>query len=225
MMPAGDRTDVYLVADVSSEPGRTLAAAEAAFDAASCSALLLMPPPGPESTAIAILKPLVSAAQERGIAALVAENAALAISLQADGVHLASGPDVFTRYENARRELGATAIVGAGAGASRDAAMRLGEAGADYVAFEAGGNPGEANFACDPLDLIGWWAEVFEIPCVAFDAAGPAEATALRDAGADFVGIRLTVEETAPSARTRLLAIVAALHQAESVPPANKRSG
>jgi thiamine-phosphate pyrophosphorylase len=37
------------------------------------------------------------------------------------------------------------------------------------------------------LDFIRWWAELFEVPCVALDAVEPAEAGELAGLGADFV--------------------------------------
>ena len=66
--------------------------------------------------------------------------------------------------------------------------MTAGEAGADYVMF---GEPhgGAPAMALRPLiERVGWWAEIFETPCVAFadsiEAAGE-----LAHAGADFVAL------------------------------------
>ena len=39
--------------------------------------------------------------------------------------------------------------------------------------------------------MIAWWAELFEIPCVAFDVAGPGDARDIVATGADFVACRL----------------------------------
>ena len=71
--------------------------------------------------------------------------------------------------------------------------MQLGEAGADYIAF------GTPDFVADQqaarerrLDLIKWWAEIFEVPCVAFDVDSASDAAALAAAGADFVALRLS---------------------------------
>ena len=64
-------------------------------------------------------------------------------------------------------------------GASRHFAMEMAEAGADYIGLA---NEGEGG-----LDLIAWWGELFEVPCVALDPVEPDEAGALAGLGADFV--------------------------------------
>jgi thiamine-phosphate pyrophosphorylase len=79
-------------------------------------------------------------------------------------------------------------IVGAGALRTRDDAMTAGEAGADYVMFgePRGGAPAMALESL--IERVGWWAEIFETPCVAY--AGSIEAAALlARAGADFVAL------------------------------------
>ena len=66
--------------------------------------------------------------------------------------------------------------------------MTAGEAGADYVMF---GEPhhGMPSMELQPLaERVGWWAEIFEAPCVAY-AHTIAAAGALADAGADFVAL------------------------------------
>ena len=59
---------------------------------------------------------------------------------------------------------------------------------ADYVMFgepEADGS--RPSFAAI-LERVGWWAELFEVPCVAY-AATPDEVGQLAAAGADFVAV------------------------------------
>ena len=58
-------------------------------------------------------------------------------------------------------------------------ALEMAEAGADYV--------GLANAAEGGLDLVEWWGELFEVPCVALDPVEPEEAGELARRGADFV--------------------------------------
>jgi thiamine-phosphate pyrophosphorylase len=48
------------------------------------------------------------------------------------------------------------------------------------------------------VERVAWWAELFELPCVAY-AADPDEVAALAAAGADFVAIDVVPNE-APSA-------------------------
>ncbi len=70
----------------------------------------------------------------------------------------------------AREILGGRFIVGADAGRSRDDAMTLGEAGADYVGFGIPAHVEDRETARERrLDLVAWWSEIFEVPCVAFD--------------------------------------------------------
>ncbi len=79
-------------------------------------------------------------------------------------------------------------IVGVGALRMRDDAMTAGEKGADYVMF------GEPRGAAPPMALelllerVGWWAEIFETPCVAY-AESIEAAGRLAAAGADFVAV------------------------------------
>lgn len=152
----------------------------------------------------AVTRPLVKLAQSKGVATLIEDDIAGAKMLGADGVHLRQDP---FSYDEARRTLGPKAIVGVDVGLSRHDAMELGERGADYVAFSesdfdeeftpplrAGDEPGEDMDVLDevglPLpDRIAWWAELFTVPCVAWDVILPEEAEELAALGADFVAI------------------------------------
>lgn len=155
------------------------------------SAILLVPADG---TALdARIAPLVEAVQRRSVAALVAADARLARTLRADGVHLPPGDEPLAAFEEARDILGTRFIVGADAGRSRHDAMSLGEAGADYIGFGVA-RDGDEEARAHRLELVQWWSEIFEVPCVAFDAASPAEAAALAAAGAEFVAIRLPAD-------------------------------
>jgi thiamine-phosphate pyrophosphorylase len=121
--------------------------------------------------AVAALRPAVQAA---GAAFLLRDRAELAAATGCDGVHLTDP----AAYPAARRRLGPGAIVGVSPGEGRHGAMSAGEAGADFVGLAG-------------LELVSWWAELMEVPCVAFGAASPAEARALAEAGADFVAVVL----------------------------------
>jgi thiamine-phosphate pyrophosphorylase len=149
-------------------------------------------------------KHYVEAIQAAGVAALIDGDAKLARTVRADGVHLVTAPDaddetMLAAYTDARETLGARFIVGADAGGTRHGAMALGEAGADYVAFSGP----------DRSDLVAWWADIFEIPCVAFDVATHAEAATC--SGADFVAFGLPAGLTAGDVQERVRAFATAV--------------
>ena len=177
-----------------------LSAANAAAFAATFAEVLAAAPvasalvrlaPGAEGEAKAIVAPLLAAAMARDCALLIENDARLAARLGADGVHVAGAGDAL---EEALDGLKPERIVGAGALRMRDEAMTAGEKGADYVIF------GEPRGAAPPMALelllerVGWWAEIFETPCVAYaetlEAAGR-----LAGAGADFIALEGAVWE------------------------------
>lgn len=206
MSQTGKRTELYLiVGDVTPATADVLAAA---LDAAPAATVLL------PAAAASALKPLVEFVQLRGAATLIADDARLARTVAADGVHLSWSPDLAERYAQARSSLGPDAIVGIEAGGSRHDAMVLGEAGADYIAFaappEAHDDGGQAGLQAD---LIAWWSELFEVPCVAFGVAAPADAAALAADGADFIGVTLPAAADPGTAAALVAAIAAAMPQ------------
>lgn len=183
---------------------------DAVLDGNSVASVCILPAAG-QRYEVEALRPAIGIIQRAGAAALLADDAKLARTLKADGVHLSAGEAV-AGYRDAREILGAGCIVGADAGRSRDAAMRLGEDGADYIAF------GVPAFITDQptarqrrLDLVQWWAEIFEVPCVAFDVDNAEEAAALARAGADFVAMHLHPALAAPDARVAAAGMLAAL--------------
>lgn len=135
--------------------------------------------------------------QALGIATLIFGDAALARVVKADGLHVPASKSIAADYREARDILGTRFIVGVDVGRTRHDAMTLGEEGADYIAF---GIPphveDRATARARRLELISWWSEIFEIPCVAFDVETPDEAQALAAAGADFIAVRVPAELT-----------------------------
>lgn len=106
--------------------------------------------PADPAAAKAAIERLRAIAQERGVAFLLRDDAALAARSGCDGVVV--GPSA---YAAARKTVGAQAIVGVAVGTSRHEAMEAGEAGADFVGFDA------------DAEIVSWWTEMMEVPCVA----------------------------------------------------------
>ena len=103
-------------------------------------------------------------AHERDVAVVIDTHVQLAARHGLDGVHLL---DSSRSVRIARKELGADAIVGSYCGASRDAGMAAGEAGADYVAFGPVGPNALGTGTQAAPELFAWWSEMIEVPIVA----------------------------------------------------------
>jgi thiamine-phosphate pyrophosphorylase len=162
----------------------------AAFGHCQPAAVLIRPKPEHHLGAGEV-KPLVDLAQDYGAAALIFNDLRLARTVKADGVHLHVQTDgtITALIAEARAALGAAANIGIDAGISRHRAMEAGEAGADYVAFGAAEDTPLARQARD--DLVSWWSDIFEVPCVTLDIVTADEAAAAEGDGADFIALTL----------------------------------
>ena len=138
--------------------------------------------------AVEVLCPL---AQQHNVAVLLNDRPDLARDLGCDGVHIGQN-DV--GYAQARALLGDRAIVGVTCHASRHLAMLAGDAGADYVAFGAFFDTTTKDVTKDTTarptpDILTWWQEVMEPPCVAIGGVTPENGDILAAAGADFLAV------------------------------------
>jgi TPR repeat protein/thiamine monophosphate synthase len=177
--PAAPR--LYVFAPTASHAAGDLAEALRAVAAA---AVLLRLGEADEPAMVEEVKRIAPPVQDAGTALLLDGRPELAARAGADGAHL-SGPDAL---KAALPLLKPARIAGAGRLHSRHDAMVAGEAGADYVMF---GEP-DASGHCPSLgaviDRVEWWAELFEIPCVAY-AARLDDIEELAAAGADFIAL------------------------------------
>ena len=161
----------------------TLAAALDAGDVAAVQLRLKSWPADDLARAIDILRPV---AQSREVAFLLNDDPALAKQTGCDGAHV--GQDDM-KTADARRVLGDLTL-GVTCHASRDIAMTAGEQGADYVAFGAfypttTKEPPQMAEA----EILTWWSELMELPCVAIGGITPANCRPLVQAGASFVAV------------------------------------
>ncbi len=126
-------------------------------------------------------------AQDRGVAVLINDRPDLALELGADGVHVGQSD---TPLAEARAKIGADGIVGVTCHDSRHLALEAGEVGADYVAFGAFYPTDTKTTTHRPEpDLLTWWQEMIEIPCVAIGGITVENARPLVMAGADFLAV------------------------------------
>ena len=134
--------------------------------------------------AVEILCPL---AQQHNVAVLLNDRPDLARDLGCDGVHIGQND---MDHRQARTLLGDKAIIGVTCHASRHLAMLAGDAGADYVAFGAFFDTKTKDTIARPsLDILTWWQEIMEPPCVAIGGITPENGGTLAAAGADFLAV------------------------------------
>ncbi len=188
---------LYLLTPQLADTAAFAAPLQTALAAADIAAVLLRLQEADERTLINRAKALAPVVQGAGAALLLDDHADLVARAGADGVHL-TGLDAF---EDALEQLKPERIVGLGGLASRHECMVAAEGGADYVLF---GLP-DATDRRLPFEAleerVNWWAEVFELPCVAY-ADNLDEIAPLVAAGADFVALGdwLWREDTAVAA-------------------------
>jgi thiamine-phosphate pyrophosphorylase len=147
---------------------------------------------------------LMPIAQRAGVAFIVNDRPDLAKKLGADGVHVGQED---APYAEARALLGPDAIVGVTCHDSRHLAIEAAEAGADYVAFGAfyPTSTKEAKTRAEP-ELLTWWQEMMQSPCVAIGGITVENGGPLVQAGADFLAVASGVwdhPEGAPAAVRR----------------------
>ncbi|MCW5737602.1 MAG: thiamine phosphate synthase [Enhydrobacter sp.] len=125
--------------------------------------------------------------QQRDVAFILNDRPDLAVRLDCDGVHV--GQDDISCAE-ARRIVGPDRQVGVTAHASRHLAMEAAEAGADYVAFGAFySSTTKAVTTLADIEIVEWWSELMEIPCVAIGGITVENAAPVIAAGADFLAV------------------------------------
>lgn len=148
-------------------------------------AVLLRLAPGDDRSRIERVKRLAGPVQANNVALVVEDNALVAARGGADGVHLTGGP---AAVAEARSSLKSERIIGIGSLRARHDAMDAGEAGVDYVMFGEPRPDGSLPPLAAVVERAGWWAEIFETPCVAY-APDAESIPALVETGAEFVAL------------------------------------
>lgn len=189
--PGPPRQRLYLITPPALEPKAFAETLKGALDAGDVACLQLRLKDGEKGAADDLVKraaaALLPVCHTRDVAFLINDRPDLALKLGADGAHV--GQEDMT-YAEARRLLGPDRIVGVTCHNSRHLAMEAGEAGADYVAFGAFFPTGtkQPKTKAEP-ELLTWWSELMEIPCVAIGGITVENCPVLLAAGADFLAV------------------------------------
>jgi thiamine-phosphate pyrophosphorylase len=190
--------------------GQAIAQLAACLDQTDVAAVLVRPVAG-QSLEATIARSLVELAHSKDVAILIADDARAARTIRADGVHLSAGPNLPSRFQEAREIVGARAMIGVDPGASRHDAMECAEAGADYIAF---GNITTTEDDFDRDALLDWWSEIFQVPCVALDVKDADDASALAKLGVDFLAFAIASSVRPSDAAAQLQTYVDAVSAA-----------
>ncbi len=175
---------LYLVTPRITDPARHMAALAGALDAAEVAAVLLRLEPADERALINRAKTLVPFVQDKGAALLLDGYPNAAVLAGADGAHVTG----IAAFRDAVPALKPERIIGCGGLQTRHDAMLAAESDTDYVMFGEPDERGQRPSLDAVIERVAWWAEVFEVPCVAF-AENLAEIAPLAAAGADFVAL------------------------------------
>jgi thiamine-phosphate pyrophosphorylase len=173
---------LYLATPEVDDPSPLIAGLPGLLADADVAAVLLRLKPTDQRTMISRIKALAPAIQHSGAALLLDGHVELVARAGADGAHLTG----IAAMQDALPTLKPDRIAGVGGLVTRHDSMAAGEAGADYVLFGEPDAQGQRPSVEAIAERLGWWAELFEPPCVGF-AASREEAREFAAAGADFV--------------------------------------
>jgi thiamine-phosphate pyrophosphorylase len=178
------RPRLYLFTPLIDDAGSFAPRIGAAVAAADVAAVLLRLGDADARALIDRTSAIAPAVQSREVALVVEGRPEIAARAGADGAHLSG----VAALKAALGVLKPGRIAGAGGLRSRHDAMLAGETEADYVLFGEPDRRGARPPFAALLERIAWWAELFEVPCVAY-AARLDEVAPLAAAGADFVAL------------------------------------
>jgi thiamine-phosphate pyrophosphorylase len=156
-----------------------------AFAGGDVAAVVLRLADGDDRGKIERVKRLAGPVQASNVALVVEASALIATRGGADGVHLTQGPDAIAEARSSLRD---ERIIGAGGLRARHDAMDVGEAGVDYVMFGEPRPDGSLPPLAAVVERAGWWAEIFQTPCVAY-APDAGSVAALVETGAEFIAL------------------------------------
>ena len=160
---------------------------DAALGAGDVAALQIRLKDADDAAILAAVATLAPVARAHGVAVILNDRPDLAARSGCDGVHVGLTD---ASVSEARRIMGADAMIGATCHDSRELAMDAAEAGADYVAFGAFfPTATKATTHRPDPEILTIWQETVEVPCVAIGGITAENAGDLARAGADFVAV------------------------------------
>lgn len=178
------RTGLYLITPDDPDPRRMLARVQPLLSFASC--LQLRNKVMTDATLREAGTLLRDACKEAGVPLIINDDAALALELGADGVHLGEHDGGIA---SARTLLGGDAIIGVSCYDDIERARRLVAQGADYIAFGAFfPSPTKPHARRAGIDLLRDSASL-GVPRVAIGGITPDNAGLLAAAGADLIAV------------------------------------
>ncbi len=187
MMMAAESCRLYLVTPPAFDPPAFRDRLAAALDAGDVASVQLRLKDADDDAVRHAADMLQPVAQQRGVAFLLNDRPDLAAETGCDGAHVGAEDMPAAK---ARGVLGDGLTLGVSCYASRDLAMRAGEDGADYVAFGSFFRSGtkQTGIRAD-IELLRWWSELMELPCVAIGGITAENCAPLVQAGADFLAV------------------------------------
>ena len=219
-VPSRPAPRLYLATPVVDDPSSLATDLPGLLAAADIAAVLVRLTDADPRGMIARVKALAPAIQNAGAALLLDGHVDLVARSGADGAHLCG----IAALEEAAPSLKPDRIAGIGGLATRHDSMAAGELGADYVLFGEPDALGRRPSTEAIAERLGWWAELFEPPCVGY-AASREEAYELALAGADFVLVGDLVWADPRGAATALAEIGQTIRQGHAASPTPARAG
>jgi len=219
-VPSRPAPRLYLATPVVEDPSSLATDLPGLLAAADIAAVLVRLTDADPRGMIARVKALAPAIQNAGAALLLDGHVDLVARSGADGAHLCG----IAALEEAAPSLKPDRIAGIGGLATRHDSMAAGELGADYVLFGEPDALGRRPSTEAIAERLGWWAELFEPPCVGY-AASREEAYELALAGADFVLVGKAVWADPRGAATALAELGQTIRQAHAATSTPAKAG
>jgi thiamine-phosphate pyrophosphorylase len=201
---------LVLMAPASEGPGEIAARIGAALEGGPVAAVILPLPALDDRSLVKFVKPIAPVVQQGDSALLLDGHPEIVARAGADGVHISDPRDLAAAIAMLRPQ---ERIIGAGGLRARHDAMEAAEAGADYVMFGEPRPDGTSPPFPAVLERAGWWAELFETPCVAW-CTDLGDVGRLAGTGCEFIALSGAVfdhpEGPAEAVRRALDAIASA---------------